>query len=152
MSNFLNIVLFICGSEIRSRILSSIFFTLLKLCHTYSVSTFGCSPPLQKEVMNNKQPQNTPSQRKLYKLQLQKAPALIPFILVSRGNNLFSLVKTELNHLSNPCYRSTKYLDNIIYYQVLGLACWMSCRKYTNEITAIWETAHSLEACLDDLI
>lgn len=102
--------------------------------------------------MNRKQPQNTPSKMKLYNLQLHQAPALIPFILTSRANHLFSLVKTELNHLSNPFYWSTKYLDNIIYYQVLGLACWMSCRKYTNEITAIWETAHSLEACLDDLI
>lgn len=85
-------------------------------------------------------------------MQVCKALALIPFMLMSKANHLFSLEKTELNHLSNPYYRSTKYLANIIYYQVLGLACWLSCRKYTNEIIVIWETAHSLEACLDDLI
>lgn len=68
------------------------------------------------------------------------------------ANHLFSLVKNELNNLSDPHNRSTKYLANIIYYQVLGLACWLSCRKYTNEIIVIWETAHYLEACLDDLI
>lgn len=71
---------------------------------------------------------------------------------MSTANHLLGSVKTELNHLPNPYYRSTKYLATIIYYRVVGLACWLNCRKYTNEIIVIWETAHSLEACLDDLI
>lgn len=65
-----------------------------------------------------------------YEVWLHKAQALIPFIAMSVANRLFSLLKTELNHLSYPILWEHKIF---IQHNLLAIA-WFNMLAELQEV------------------